>query len=284
MPRINLLFLIIALLNTGLFLTYLAHYRAESRIGFRISSWNPLLFNAPNGKFLFCIILTTPKSLRTTRPYVVMTTWASKCSDYRFVTVLPEPLAVELAKFNITKTVKYKIIGEQINILQPHGWLNESYDNLTYKVLLAVRDIYSEHSDYKWYLKADDDTFIHNENFNHFFMQRDPNVAATYGFDFQHEIKNGYPSGGAGYVLSNRAFSLLGDALVRNASACGSESELSGAEDYDVAKCLRRLGVNPVSTSDQFGRARFNTFNLMDHYFGNYPAWFLNRTGSPKKV
>jgi hypothetical protein len=212
----------------------------------------------------------------TSKPYVVLATWASKCSNYRFVSVLPGRVRQELDKFNITS----QTLGEPVNLLQPREWDSEIYDNLTYKVLLAFRDIYKEHSDYNWYLKADDDTFIHNENFNAFFRERDPNFPATYGFDFNYEVKNGYPSGGAGYVLSNGAFRLLGKQLVKNMGFC---KNISGTEDYDVGMCLRTLNINPVSTADAQGRERFNTFDLSDHYFGYYPDWYLNRT-TPKTV
>jgi glycoprotein-N-acetylgalactosamine 3-beta-galactosyltransferase len=189
------------------------------------------------------------------------------------VSVLPKRVRAELDKFNTSAN----FLGEPVNLLQPREWDDENYDNLTQKVLLAFRDIYKEYGDYNWYLKADDDTFIQNENLNAFLRQRDPNIPATYGFDFDFQIRNGYPSGGAGYVLSNKAFRLLGQQLATNMSFC---QNLTGTEDYDLGACLRTLNVNSVSTSDELGRERFNVFELSDHYFGTYPDWYLNRTRS----
>jgi glycoprotein-N-acetylgalactosamine 3-beta-galactosyltransferase len=175
-------------------------------------------------RLLFCIILTSPKNLKnTTRPFTVLDTWAHKCSNYRFITVLPNKLKANL---NSTKNL---LVPEPLNLYQPHGFSEETNSNyrLTKKVFLAFRDIYTRHGDYHFYLKADDDTFVHVENLKAYLSELDPSLPATYGADMKYKVKNGYPSGGAGYVLSNKAMSLLGERLLKNMSACRN----SGVED-----------------------------------------------------
>lgn len=44
------------------------------------------------------------------------------------------------------------------------------------------------------------------DNLNKFLSQRDPEHGATYGFDFNYWVKDGYPAGGAGYVYLLRLF------------------------------------------------------------------------------
>jgi hypothetical protein len=96
---------------------------------------------------IFCIILTTPQRLRT-RAMTVLYVWASKCSNYKFVTFTPERLS-HPDNSTILKDSPF-------NILHPKGLLRENYTELTDKVYYAFRDIYEEFGDtYDWYLKAD---------------------------------------------------------------------------------------------------------------------------------
>lgn len=74
--------------------------------------------------------------------------------------------------------------------------------------------------------------------------------------------------GGAGYVLSKEAFGRLGRQLEKNQSYC----QITGTEDVDVARCLRRLGVYPNKSIDEQGRERFHPLDLGYHYLGGFPG------------
>jgi hypothetical protein len=77
--------------------------------------------------------------------------------------------------------------------------------------------------------------------------------------------------GGGGYILSNEAFNRLGSAISKNLTFC----RLDGAEDVNVASCLRKLGVYPNKSIDDLGRERFhslsifaaNPIQIVIHYF-----------------
>jgi glycoprotein-N-acetylgalactosamine 3-beta-galactosyltransferase len=200
---------------------------------FFITSYKNISFNIALGNLspkldyshlLFCIILTSPKYLKnTSKPLTVLDTWASKCSNYRFITVLPETIKKNLSTSNDL------LVPEPLNWYQPHGFTNESNSNykLTGKVFSAFKDVFTKYSNYHFYLKADDDTFIHVENLKAFLSRQDPQLPVTFGADMNYKVKNGYPSGGAGYVLSNKAMQLLGEKLTKNKNSCRN----SGTED-----------------------------------------------------
>jgi hypothetical protein len=83
----------------------------------------------------------------------------------------------------------------------------------------------------------------------------------------------GYPSGGAGYVLSNQALSRIGSSLRTNNKFC--KITRSG-EDLDVAICLRKLQVYPNKSIDDEGRERFHPLSLTSHFDGSQGTAWLN--------
>jgi glycoprotein-N-acetylgalactosamine 3-beta-galactosyltransferase len=170
------------------------------------------------------MILTSPTNLQnTTKPYTVLSTWASQCDSYRFVTVLSKSVQSDLNSSEL-------LVPEPLNLFQPEGFETETGSNnkLTTKVFLAFNQVYAKYRDYDFYLKADDDTFVNVDNLKRYLAELDPRSPATYGSDMAHKmVTNGYPSGGAGYVLSNRALELLTDKLAKNMSSCRN----SGIED-----------------------------------------------------
>jgi glycoprotein-N-acetylgalactosamine 3-beta-galactosyltransferase len=187
-----------------------------------------------NNKLLFCIVLTTPANLQSGRAFAALNTWVWKCSNYRFISVIPKEVITEQLKRNQT------LVDEPLNLLQPDGLEYEDYEELTLKVYNAFRDVYTQHGGYDFYMKADDDTFVNMDNLKTFLSSKDPNLAATYGYDFNFVIKNGYPAGGPGYILSKRAFHLLSEQLIANMSFCPN----NGIEDMSIAQLLTNLSQN----------------------------------------
>ena len=138
---------------------------------------------------IFCIIFTAPGKFQENKPGTVLSVWASKCDEYRFITKISDK-----TKFKETK-IKGKLVGAPMNILQPNGWLLEDYHNLTTKVLLSFRDVFLEFPNYDWYLKADDDTFIEVDNLREFLSQKNSKMPITFGYDFKLIVEKGYHSG-----------------------------------------------------------------------------------------
>jgi len=61
----------------------------------------------------------------------------------------------------------------------------------------------------------------------------------------------------------------------RPASRCREDG---GAEDHEMGKCLRWLGVKAGDSRDFLGRHRFNPSNLHLHLTDAINDWFRNHT------
>jgi hypothetical protein len=96
---------------------------------------------------IFCMILTKPDNFPT-RALTTLSVWASKCSDYRFVSVTPA---------HLTHPDNASIVKNSIfRLLHPKGLTRENYTELSTKVFYTIRDVYEEVGDsYDWYFKAD---------------------------------------------------------------------------------------------------------------------------------
>ncbi len=133
--------------------------------------------------------------------------------------------------------------------------------------MLTLKHVYNKYGYYDWYLKADDDTFIFVDNLREFIEKNndkhDKN-GRMYGYKFKLFVKNGYMSGGAGYLLNKKALSKLGSKLDKNIMYCPHYKE----EDISVSNCMNLLGIVKMNSTDKLGRERFHPFNITAHYFG----------------
>lgn len=229
---------------------------------------------------LFCIILTLPENLNT-KAKIIYESWANLCDNSKFVLKIPKNLTHNNSLLELSKFKNDNGSIDLNNILEPSNFSQDIYDNLTNKVFQTFAFLNSNYDTYDWYLKTDDDTFIFVENLKKFLRDKHPRVGVTYGYNFAKFVKNGYHSGGAGYVLSNEALRLIGNKLNNNWTYC----ENTGIEDLDVAKCLRKLGVLIENSTDEFGKERFHPLSLIDHFNGNFPDWLFDYAQNyPRKV
>ena len=116
-----------------------------------------------------------------------------------------------------------------------------------------------------------------------FLKTKNSNLPLVYGYDFNDKIvKNGYHSGGAGYVLSYEAFRRIGSVLLTNYSFCPN----SGTEDVDCGSCLNSLGVENGKSTDLFGKERFLPSNIVDFVYGKNIDWVYSMAKNlvPNKV
>ena len=85
-----------------------------------------------------------------------------------------------------------------------------------------------------------------------------PQNPIYFGCKFKPFVKQGYMSGGAGYVLSNEAVKRLIENGLPDKKKCRLDND--GAEDVEMGKCLQNVGVIAGDSRDSNGRGRFFPF------------------------
>ena len=96
----------------------------------------------------------------------------------------------------------------------------------------------------------------------------DPSQPVYFGHHFSRFAKQGYFSGGPGYVLSKEALTRFKH---RNTKECKEDHTI---EDVKIGKCLETLGVVTGDARDSLNRTRFHCFSPYTHVEGNYPNWY----------
>uniref|UniRef100_A0A1A9UIV5 Glycoprotein-N-acetylgalactosamine 3-beta-galactosyltransferase 1 n=1 Tax=Glossina austeni TaxID=7395 RepID=A0A1A9UIV5_GLOAU len=184
---------------------------------------------------VLCWIMTNPKNHRTKARHVKRT-WGKRCNKLLFMSTTAD------ADLN--------------SIALP---VSEGRNNLWAKVKAAFKYIYDHHmDDADWFLKADDDTYTILENLRYFLYPYSPETPIYFGCKFKPYVKQGYMSGGAGYVLSKEALRRFIEKGLTNPKICSNKN--GGAEDVEIGKCLEALGVMAGDTRDGNARGRFFPF------------------------
>lgn len=96
------------------------------------------------------------------------------------------------------------------------------------------------------------------ENLRYLLSSHKPTDPLYFGCRFKPFVKQGYMSGGAGYVLSKEAVKRFVNDALPNSTLCKSSN--SGAEDVEIGICLEKVGVKAMDTRDSHGRGRFFPF------------------------
>ncbi|CAL1537638.1 unnamed protein product [Lymnaea stagnalis] len=220
-------------------------------IHMRLQSANDSQFHQDNdaiAKQLFktvriaCWILTSPQNLDK-KTIHVKNTWTKRCNVVVF-------------------------ISSQTNDSFPTVGVNakEGRQHLTTKTMKAFKYLYDHHlGDADWFLKADDDTYVIMENLRYFLSGEDPNKPLYFGQRFKPYLKQGYASGGAGYVISKEALTRYGQRGFENPSMCRNNT---GHEDVEMGRCLQNLGVVLKPSLDALNRTRFHCLTP-ETYIGN---------------
>lgn len=200
---------------------------------------------------LFCWILTMPDNHQT-KAEAVKLTWASRCTRYVFIS------SVEDNSLPSIKVITQE--GRQ------HLW------NKTSASIQHIASHYGQNYDY--FLKADDDTYVIVENLRKHLADLDPSAPFIMGRIFKPYVKQGYPSGGGGYVLSRAGLLKISEGLQTNTS-CLSDN-LAFAEDVKVGSCAEAMKVRVVSSLDAEGRECFHPFSplsMVTSKRDELPAW-----------
>lgn len=156
-------------------------------------------------------------------------------------------------------------------------------DYLSHKTFATFQYVYDNHmDDADWFMKADDDTYVVMENLRHLLSSHSPDEPIYFGHLFKAIVKKGYPSGGAGYIVSKEAMRRFGK---RKRSSPECKPRRRAAEDVEMGKCLQHLNVTAADGRDKFNRTRFHCLAPLDFIQGKYPDW-LNTYSKwrPEKV
>lgn len=207
---------------------------------------------------VLCWIMTSPRNLVKKAKHVV-NTWGKRCNKL---------LIMSSQKDDRLPNVVALAVGEGRN-------------NLWAKTKEAFKYIYQHHlDDADWFLKADDDTYVVAENLRYMLYPYSSSYPIYFGCRFKPFVKQGYMSGGAGYVLSKEAVIRFIEQAIPDKSKCREDGD--GAEDVEMGelkflvfffflekilkcclflgKCLANVNVTAADTRDAEGRGRFFPF------------------------
>lgn len=85
-----------------------------------------------------------------------------------------------------------------------------------------------------------------------------PSDPVYFGRRFKPYIRQGYMSGGAGYVLSREALNRFVLTAMHDSRRC--RRDVVGVEDVEMGECLAAVGVAAGDSRDEHGRERFHPF------------------------
>jgi len=193
---------------------------------------------------VLCWIMTSPENHKT-RAVHVKTTWGRRCNKLLF--------------FSSEANQELGSIGLDAE---------EGRDNLWAKTRLAFKYVYQHHKDEAdWFLKADDDTYVIVENLR--FLLKDKNCSEPLFFGHKLKsdfVKQGFFSGGAGYVLSKEALRRFVEKGMEDPELCAAGSE--GAEGEDVELGLNLDGWYLLNTfyEEDKGFGRLSDYAISFHY------------------
>ncbi|KAA3673767.1 glycoprotein-N-acetylgalactosamine 3-beta-galactosyltransferase, partial [Paragonimus westermani] len=108
---------------------------------------------------------------------------------------------------------------------------------------------------YDYFYKADDDTYAFVDNLKRLLTRFDPGTPLLFGQLHMALIPHGYPSGGAGYVMSRTALRLIVNGFV-NVTMCRNDEYIAN-EDVKVGACANALGIPLIDSRDANGQRHF---------------------------
>lgn len=211
---------------------------------------NTLAAQLYNETRVLCWVLTSPAN-HAKKAMHVKKTWGSRCNRVVFMSSESDK---ELGSVKLP--------------------VKEGRGNLWHKTREAMKYIYEHHFDEAdWFLKADDDTYVIVENLRAFLYPFDRKAPIYFGCKFKKYVRQGYMSGGAGYVMSKEAVRRFMVEAYPNEKICRKRS--GGAEDKEMGTCLQNVGVVAGDSRDEYKRGRFFPSGPQGHIIPkNKSAWY----------
>ncbi|CAH8540404.1 unnamed protein product [Schistosoma mattheei] len=202
---------------------------------------------------VFCWILTMPANHKSKAVHV-KATWAGRCNNYLFISSETDSHLPSIAVINT----------EGRNLL----W------NKTAGAIKYMAKHYA--NDYDYFMKADDDSYVIVENLRKILHKENPDKPFIMGRRFKPFVKQGYMSGGGGYVLSRAGLLNIANGLENNA-VCQS-NKYAFAEDVKLGSCAEATNVSVIDSLDAEGRECFHPFSpshMLTKDTNGYPEWYL---------
>ncbi|XP_047475295.1 glycoprotein-N-acetylgalactosamine 3-beta-galactosyltransferase 1-like isoform X2 [Penaeus chinensis] len=211
---------------------------------------------------VLCWVMTNPKNHEKKARHI-KATWARRCNKLLFISSEEDK---ELGAVALE--------------------VGEGRDHLWEKTKAAFVYVYNNHyKDADWFLKADDDTYVIVENLRYMLSPYDADDPMWFGCRFKKYVKQGYMSGGAGYVLSREALRKFVEEAIPNPKKCRQDA--GGAEDVEIGKCMQNIGVRAGDSRDSLGRGRFFPFVPEHHLVPGHIGpqnWYWDWIYYPNKV
>ncbi|XP_063063568.1 glycoprotein-N-acetylgalactosamine 3-beta-galactosyltransferase 1-A-like [Engraulis encrasicolus] len=201
---------------------------------------------------ILCWVMTAPKNHQTKARHV-KATWSRRCNRVVFMSSVNDPILPAVG------------LGT-----------GEGRHKLYWKTIRAFRYVLEKHGDEAdWFLKADDDTFVAVDNLRWILSNHTPAQPVYFGKHFKLHVKQGFLSGGAGYVLSKEALQRYVKAF--RTKVC---THTSPEEDVALARCMEKIGVRPGDSRDTLHRDTFHPlapeFHLTRKFDKTHWYWMEN--------
>ncbi|THD20717.1 Glycoprotein-N-acetylgalactosamine 3-beta-galactosyltransferase [Fasciola hepatica] len=184
------------------------------------------------GPSILCWITVMPLNHERKAKHI-KATWAKRCDKYIFMSSINDPDLPSIAAVQF----------ESRDML----W-NKTHFALTY-----ISKHFGEKFDY--FFKADDDTYVVVENLRKLLSTYNPEIPFLMGYRHERFFAQGYPSGGAGYILSRAALRMMIKGF-KTTEDCYSTTH-SDNEDVKIGMCAQTLGIPLIDSRDARGFHHF---------------------------
>lgn len=146
----------------------------------------------------------------------------------------------------------------------------EGRDQLYWKTIRAFQYVHKNYFDQAdWFFKADDDTYVVVDNLRWMLSNYTSDQPIYFGKRFKPFAKQGYMSGGAGYVLSKEALNRFVEGF-----RTGVCQHTTSVEDLALGQCMEKMGVIAGDSRDTEKRETFHPFPPESHLTGHFDKSF----------
>ncbi|XP_034022577.1 glycoprotein-N-acetylgalactosamine 3-beta-galactosyltransferase 1-B [Thalassophryne amazonica] len=195
---------------------------------------------------VLCWVMTGPVNLETKARHV-KSTWTRHCNIVIFMSSVDDP--------------DFPTVGLGTK---------EGRDQLYWKTIRAFHYVFEHHAhEADWFLKADDDAYVIVDNLRWVLSNHTPDEPIYFGRRFKPYTKQGYMSGGAGYVLSKEALRRFVEGF--KSKQC---THTSYVEDLAMGQCMEKMGVQAGDSRDTLHRETFHPFVPEQHLTARFSKSF----------